>query len=483
MSARHRPTMLIVDDDPSSSGLLREVFQHEGYDVAVTDRGEAALLLASTRPFDIVLSDVRMPDLDGIEVLRRLRPILPDAAVVLISGFATVETAMRALQEGAFDYVRKPFTVEEVRQTVDRAMEQKRRRTVDSATSLAPAPTDREALAASPPAPEPRSPIVGASPTMVELIKVVARVADSKSGVLIVGERGTGKDVIARAVHEGSPRAGRPLVTVDGGLPEAQLEADLFGTEKSSHSEAAPRHVAGALVRAAQGSVFLDRIDRMPLLTQTRLSRALDEQSVRPIGSTRMVPIDVRTIAATDEDLEALVREGVFLQDLYRQLAVVTLRVPPLRERADDIPLLADHFLRKFSALTDRPLLGFSEPAVAALVAYSWPGNVRELESVVERAVAVAPGPTIGERDLPDTILVQAHTGEPERPAAPRPTLEDTIRTYVLQVLAESGGNKTAAARALGVPRRTLYRMLERYAADRQRGRSRRPRGKTAPSG
>ena len=482
MSARHRPTMLIVDDDPSSSGLLREVFQHEGYDVAVTDRGEATLLLASTRPFDIVLSDVRMPDLDGIEVLRRIRPILPDAAVVLISGFATVETAMRALQEGAFDYVQKPFTVEEVRQTVDRAMEQRRRRAADP--SMPRAAADAVPALASQTVSEPRRPIIGKSPAMVELIKVVARVAESRSGVLIAGERGTGKDVIARAVHEGSPRAGRPYVTVDvGGLPEAQLEAELFGHEKSSYSEAAPRHVPGALVRAHQGSVFLDRIECMSLATQTRLSRALDEQSVRPIGSTGMMPIDVRTIAATDETLEALVRKGTILQDLHRQLAVVALRVPPLRERTEDIPLLAEHFLQRFGTLADRPILGFSDRAVAALVAYSWPGNVRELESVVERAVAIAPGSTVEERDLPDTILVQAHTGGPEGPAAPRPTLEDTIRTYVLQILAESGGNKTAAARALGVPRRTLYRMLERYATDRQRGRSRRPRGKTAPSG
>lgn len=482
MSARHRPTMLIVDDDPSSSGLLREVFQHEGYEVAVADRGEAALLLASARPFDIVLCDVRLPDLDGIEVLRRLRPILPDAAVVLISGFATVETALRALQEGAFDYVQKPFTVEDVRQTVDRAMEQKRRRGVDAPASLPAASADP--AFAPPTLPAARSPIVGKSPAMVELIKVVARVADSKSGVLIVGERGTGKGAIARALHEGSPRAGRPFVTVDaGGLPEGPFEAELFGHEKRSSSEADPQQVVGALVGAHRGCMFLDRVDRLPPTAQARLSRALDEQSVRPIGSTGAVPIDVRTIAATDEDLEVLVREGAFLQDLHRHLAVVTLRVPPLRERPEDIPLLAEHFLHRFGALADRPILGISDRAVAALVAYSWPGNVRELESVIERAVAVAPGPTLGERDLPDTILVQAHTGGPERPAAPRPTLEDTIRTYVLQILAESGGNKTAAARALGVPRRTLYRMLERYANDLRRGKSRRPRGKTAPSG
>ena len=480
MSARHRPTMLIVDDDPSSSGLLREVFQHEGYEVAVADRGEAALRLASSRPFDVVLSDVRLPDLNGIEVLRRLRPILPDAAVVMITGFATVETAMRALQEGAFDYLQKPFTVEEVRQTVDRAMEQKRHRA--PTTSL---PPERASAGAGPtPAPpEPRPPIVGKSPAMVELIKVVARVADSKSSVLIVGERGTGKNLIARAIHDGSPRAEGPYVTVDlSMLSDEALEAILFGHEKVTVTrKLEPR--ASLFVTADRGTLCLGHVDRLPPSAQASLLRVLEERLVRPFGSQEGVPVDVRTIAGTDEDLEVLVREGVFLEELYRRLSVVTLRVPPLRERAADIPLLAEHFLRQFAEQAGRPLLGFSGPALAALAAYSWPGNVRELESVVERVVAIAPGSTVEERDLPDVILVQAHTGVRERPAAPRPTLEDTVRAYVLQILAESGGNKTAAARVLGVPRRTLYRMLERYANDRHRGRSRRPRGKTAPSG
>ncbi|HKQ19958.1 MAG TPA: sigma-54 dependent transcriptional regulator [Candidatus Eisenbacteria bacterium] len=479
MSARHRPTMLIVDDDSSSSGLLREVFQHEGYEVAVTDRGEAALRLASSRPFDVVLSDVRLPDLDGIEVLRRLRPILPDAVVVMITGFATVETAMRALQEGAFDYLQKPFTVEEVRQTVDRAMEQKRHRAPTTSTPPGGAPAGAGPM----PAPrEPRRPIVGKSPAMVELIKVVARVADSKSSVLIVGERGTGKNLIARAIHDGSPRAEGPYVTVDvGSLSEEVLEAELFGHEKVTYArKLTPR--ASLFIMADRGTLCFGHVDRLPASAQAGLLRVLEERLVRPFGSQEGVPVDVRTIAGTDEDLEVLVREGVFLEELYRRLSVVTLRVPPLRERAADVPLLAEHFLRQFAEQAGRPL-GFSEPALAALTAYSWPGNVRELESVVERVVAIAPGSTVEERDLPDVILVQAHTGERGRPPAPRPTLEDTVRTYVLQILAESGGNKTAAARVLGVPRRTLYRMLERYAADRQRGRSRRPRGRTAPSG
>lgn len=337
---------------------------------------------------------------------------------------------------------------------------------------------------AAPATPGPRLPIVGKSPAMVELIKVVARVADSKSSVLILGERGTGKELIARAIHEVSSRAEGPFVIVDvGSLPEALLEGELTGYEKSTYTGTKELR-ASLFALADRGTLFLGGVDRLSQSAQARVLRVLDEQIMRPHGSLEEVPVDVRMIAGTEEDLLALVREGAFREDLYRQLSVVTLRVPPLRERAEDIPLLAEHFLRRLSELADRPLGGFSDRALAALAAYSWPGNVSELESVVERAVAIAPGSTVEERDLPDTILVQAHAGGPgpAKPAPARPTLDDTVRTYVLQILAECGGNKTAAARTLGVPRRTLYRMLERYASERLRGKPRRQRRK-APSG
>ena len=481
MSARHRPSMLIVDDDPSTSGLLREIFHHEGYDVSVADRAEDAIRLARARAFDIVLSDVRMPDLDGIELLRRLRPILPDTAVVLITAFATVEAAIRALQEGAFDYVQKPFAVEEVRRTVERAMERRRQRPAAGADA-SPVAT-LPGSAADSPAEMPRS-IIGKSAAMVELFKIVSRVAGSKASVLIEGERGTGKGVIARSIHERGPRAERPFVAVDvGGFTEGALETELFGDANGKGVEGAPERWPGRIVEATGGTLFLDGVDALPPSTQSHLVGVLEEQVVRPLGSAETKPVDVRCVAATEHDLAALVREGRFRENLYRQLAVVTLRVPPLRERAEDIPLLAEYFLQRAVSPADRPLLGFSERAAAALRAYAWPGNVRELESVVERAAAIAPGSTIEAQDLPGTLLAPASAEPAGAAAAARPTLEETVRDYVLRVLAESGGNKTAAARALDVPRRTLYRMLERYAAESKRGKPRARRGTTATSG
>ena len=478
MSARHRPTMLIVDDDPGTSGLLREIFHHEGYDVAVTDRGEEAIRLARARPFDVVLTDVRLPDLDGIEVLRRIRPIQPDAAVVLITAFGTVEAAIHALKEGAFDYVQKPFAVEEVRRTVERAMERRRHRPPAGVLAPPAAPENERTAPA-----EASPPVVGKSPAMVELFKVVARVAGTKASVLIVGEPGTGKGLIARAIHDGGPRASHPFVAVDAaGFSEAALEAELFGDADGRRAEGAHERRPGRIVEADRGTLFLDGVDALLLSAQSHLVRVLEEQVVRPIGSAETVPVDVRCVAATEHDLAALVQAGRFRENLYRQLAVVTLRVPPLRERVEDIPLLAEHFLRRAAVPADRPLLGFSGRAAAALAAYAWPGNVRELESVVERAAAIAPGSTIEVRDLPETLLAPARVEDAAGGPA-RPTLEETVRDYVLRVLAESGGNKTAAARALDVPRRTLYRMLERYEEESARGKSRRKRGKPAASG
>ena len=469
MSARHRPAMLIVDDDPGTSGLLREVFQHEGYDVTVADRGEEALRLGRNRSFDVVLCDVQLPDLDGIEVLRRLRPILPEAVVVLITGFGTVEAAIKALQEGAFDYVQKPFAVEEVRRTVERAMERRRARIAAAGGVVSEA---RAGVSAPAESGEATSAIVGRSPAMVELFKLASRVAGSKASVLVVGERGVGKGLIARAIHGGGPRASHSFVTVDvGGFSESALQAELFGD--ANQRETAERRPGGRIVEADRGTLFLDGVDALPAAAQAQLLRVLEEQTVRAADSAETVPVDVRYVAATEHDLGALVREGRFRESLFRQLSVITMRVPPLRERAEDIPLLAAHFLRRAVHPNDRPIHGFSDRAAAALRTYAWPGNVRELESMVERAAAIAAGSTIEAMDLPEAVLAPARS-EAAAAATERPTLEETIRNYVLRILAESGGNKTAAARALDVPRRTLYRMLERYAGETRRGKSRR---------
>ena len=453
--------MLVVDDDPGSSGLLRDIFQQEGYEVTLAARGEEALALVPARPFDVALCDVQLPDMDGIELLRRIRRAMPGAAVIMVTAFGSYETAITALHEGAFDYVRKPFTLQEVRLTVERAMERRRLQRSAAAAGAASAESTEA------------RPIIGRNPAMVELFKLVSRVAATKSSVLIQGDSGTGKELIARTIHQGSPRSSRPFVAVNvTSLSETLLESELFGHVKGAFTGAIERR-PGLFVEANHGTIFLDEIGDMSLPMQAKLLRVLQEHELKPVGANETIPVDVRMVTATHQDLDALVRAGRFREDLYYRLNVVTLRVPPLAERPEDIPLLAEHFLRRFGALSNRPLLGFSASAMTALQAYAWPGNVRELENVVDRAVALAPGSIVELTDLPDKLIVHARIGTREsqggREEVRRATLDETIQEYVLQILEEAGGNKTEAARVLGVPRRTLYRMLERYGAVRNR--------------
>jgi len=463
--------MLVVDDDPGTSGLLRDIFQQEGYDVTLAARGEEALALAPARPFDIVLCDVQLPDVDGIELLRRLKRATPATAVIMVTAFGTYETTIRALNEGASDYVRKPFTLHEVRLTVERAMERRRLQNQAAAAGGASTPETGETR-----------PIIGRNPAMVELFKLVSRVAATKSSILIQGESGTGKELIARTIHQGSPRSGQPFVPVNvTSLSETLLESELFGHVKGAFTGAIERR-PGLFVEANRGTIFLDEVGDMSLPMQAKLLRVLQEHELKPVGGNETIAVDVRMVTATHQDLEDLVRSGRFREDLYYRLNVVSLRVPRLRERPEDIPLLAEHFLRRFGALSNRPLTGFSPSAMTALQAYPWPGNVRELENVVDRAVALAPGSIVELTDLPDKLIVHAHTGARERARGGvvvsderRATLDETVRSYVFQTLEEVGGNKTEAARVLGVPRRTLYRMLERYASTQDRkGRARR---------
>jgi DNA-binding NtrC family response regulator len=442
--------MLVVDDDTGSSGLLREIFVQEGYDVTQAASGAEALRLAAEKPFDVVLSDVQMPDIDGIEVLRRLKQAAPDAIVILVTAYGTIEAAIRALHEGAFDYVRKPFKLDEVRLCVARAMD--RRQAGPPRPAEAGAKDGRGSR-----------PIIGSHPAMVELYKLVSRVAGTKSSVLICGESGTGKELIARTIHEASPRSDRSFVAVNcTSLSETLLESELFGHVKGAFTGAIERR-PGLFLEANRGTVFLDEVGDMSLSMQAKLLRVLQEEEVKPVGGNETIPVDVRVVAATHQDLEALVRAGRFRMDLYYRLHVVALHVPPLRERREDIPILAEHFLREYAARSSRALRGFSPRAMEMLLAHPWPGNVRELENVVERAVALAPGSTVEESDLPEKMIGHSRVTPAQSASSTRATLDEVARNYVLQVLDQVGGNKSEAARVLGIPRRTLYRMLERY--------------------
>ncbi|MEK7347518.1 MAG: sigma-54 dependent transcriptional regulator [Candidatus Eisenbacteria bacterium] len=451
MTPRRPPSLLLIDDDEGTSGLLRELFHGDGYEVAVAATGTEGLRLAAERPYDAILCDVLLPDIDGVEVLRRLRRIDPDTPVIIMTAFGTVEMAMRALDEGAFDYVRKPFAIEAVRTCVARAVERRRQAPIPAALAAEAAPGVRA--------------ILGSHPAMVDLYKLVFRVAGTKSPVLIEGESGTGKELLARTIHEHSPRRGRPFVAVNcTSLAETLLESELFGHVRGAFTGAVERR-PGLFLEANRGTIFLDEVGDMSLAMQAKLLRVLQEQEVKPVGGGETIPVDVRIVAATHRDLSALVSSGRFREDLYYRLRVVVLRVPPLRERREDIPLLAEHFLRRFAALSQRRLQGFSPGAMNALLAYRWPGNVRELENVVDRAVALAPGSLVGVGDIPEEIVATSSPGAIVMTGESLP-LDEVVRRHVLAVLRVAGGNKSRAAKLLGVPRRSLYRMLERFGSE-----------------
>ncbi len=449
-----RPRLLVVDDDAASCEVLAEALRAEGYEVTTAQGGCPALALAKEHVFDIVVSDIRMPDLDGLALLRGLRDATPDVSVVLMTAFGTVEAALAAIQEGAYDYVSKPLHLDELLLTVRRAVEQ--RRLVRENQRFRETLQDRYSLGN----------IVGVSPRMLDVFKMIARVAPTRSTVLVTGESGSGKEVVARALHFNSPRAAGPFVTIDcSGLAESLLESELFGHVLGAFTGAVTAR-RGLFEAGHGGTVFLDEVGDIGPNTQAKLLRVLELQEVKPVGGNDSIRIDVRLIAATNKDLQAEVREGRFREDLFYRLNVVSIHLPPLRERREDIPALAEHFLRKYAAANAKAVERIAPEAMARLEAYAWPGNVRELENAIERGVAISNHPILLPDDLPVHIA----------PAVPTPvaaidsglaglmSLDEVTRRHVGRVLAATDGNKKRAAEILGVDRRTLYRMLERYA-------------------
>ncbi len=449
-----RPRLLVVDDDAESCRVVAEALQTAAYEVATAQGGRAALALAREQVFDIVVSDIRMPDLDGLELLRGLREANPDVSVILMTAFGTVEAALEAIKDGAYDYVSKPLHLEELLLIVRRAIEQ--RRLVRENQRFRQALQDRYHLGN----------IVGVSPRMLDVFKLIARVAPTRSTVLITGESGTGKEVVARTLHFNSPRAAGPFVTIDcAGLAETLLESELFGHVRGAFTGAVTAR-RGLFEMGHGGTVFLDEVGDISPNMQAKLLRVLELQEIKPVGSNESIRIDVRLIAATNKNLQGEVREGRFREDLFYRLNVLSIHLPSLRERHEDIPVLAHHFLRKYAEANRKAVGGIAPETMACLEAYSWPGNVRELENAIERAVAVSSHPILLPDDLP------AHLGPPPAAseAAPPTTrdflpLDALIRQHILRVLAATGGNKKRAAEILGIDRRTLYRMLDRHAS------------------
>ena len=446
------PVLLVVDDDQVARELLAETLGREGYRVRVAGGGEEALRLAGAEPFDMALVDLRMPDLDGLAVLKKLALIQPHLPVVILTAFATIETAIQAVNAGAFDYLSKPFRMEEIKIVV--------RRTLDARRLARENLQYRQELGAR----YGFEGLVGQSHQMVEIYKLIARMAALDTTVLIEGETGTGKELVARAIHGASVRAARPFVVVDcAALPETLFESELFGHERGAFTGAVAAR-RGLLETSTGGTCFLDEIGELTAPLQAKLLRTLQEHSIRRVGGNDAIPVDVRVIAATNRDLRRLVAEGGFRDDLYYRLNVVTITVPPLRERASDTQLLAQHFLEMFARRSGRAVKRLAPEAIALLAAYRWPGNVRELEHVIERATALSSSETLLPDDVPPHLR-EARDHAPRLPADGM-TLEDVKRWYVNKVLEESGGNKVRAAELLGIDRRTLYRILERQATE-----------------
>jgi DNA-binding NtrC family response regulator len=453
MSAR----ILVTDDDAVSCQLLAEVLTGEGYQVDQARTGEEALERVAGG-YDLLVVDLRLPGVSGLEVTQVVRQQAPALPVVVITAFGSMATAVEAIQEGAADYIAKPMDLEQLKQTVSRALARRVPQSQDSERT-----PEREEAA-------PPGTLIGTSPAMVAVYKTVARVAPTNSTVLILGESGTGKELIARALHQHSPRARSPFVTVDcGTLTETLLESELFGHVRGAFTGAVADK-KGVFEQAQGGTCFLDEIGDISLNMQAKLLRVLQEHEVRRVGGKEWVKVDVRVVAATNKDLMDLVRQGGFRQDLYYRLHVVSLHLPALRERPEDIPALATHFLRHYSQQSGKPLIAIAEEAMDYLRAYPWPGNIRELENVIERAVALSSQPSVLAEDLPAEVreaTASSSSVDPARaeqsPASDLATLEEVKRHHVLRVLGHTHGNISRAAEILAIDRRSLYRMLKRY--------------------
>jgi two-component system response regulator HydG len=438
-----RGRILIVDDELVVRDSLQKWFDSEGYETGIAGGGREALLAVQQKHYDLALLDIKMPGMDGMELQKRLRDADPDLTVIIMTGYASVETAVQALKTGAYDYITKPIDPDELVHLVSNALGHKRyKREVERL---------RENLEEI----YPDTKLIGNSPAIRRVLELIDMVAPTDTTVLIFGESGTGKELVARAIHAASPRRHMPMVVIHcGALTETLLESELFGHERGAFTGAQYRK-KGKFEVADGGSVFLDEISDISLKTQTDLLRVLQEREIVRVGGTQSIKVDFRCIAATNRNLEELVKAGTFRPDLYYRLKVFAIDLPPLRERREDIPLLADHFVKKFAAAMNRPAPKLSAGAVDLLLGYHWPGNVRELENAVERALVIGRESEVQPADFPFQL-------QPSAPAAGH-TLEEVERAHIERVLQEAEGNLSRAARILDIDRTTLYNKLRRY--------------------
>ena len=439
----------MVDDEPAQRELVGGFLRKQGFDVAEAPDGRAALERFRKEPFDLLLTDQKMPGLSGLELLEAARAVTPEVAVIIMTAYGTIETAVTAIKGGAADYLTKPLNLDELLHRIAQVRE--RQRLIMENRELREALQERHRVEG----------IIGESGRMQEVLSLVRRVAGSDATILIQGESGTGKELIARAIHYASPRAGAPLVSVNcAALPETLLESELFGHEKGAFTGAVATR-KGRFELADGGSLFLDEIGDLPLHLQVKLLRVLQEREFERVGSSRPVAVDVRLLAATHQNLEILVRAGRFRDDLYYRINVVTIALPPLRERREDIPLLLDHFVEKFSRRNGKRIGGLTREAREALLRYDYPGNVRELENLVERAVILTRDEVIGLEDLP--LGVKEREGETSGETSLTVRVEGLERRMIREALDRADGVQTRAAEILGISERVLRYKLKKY--------------------
>lgn len=446
--------VLVIDDEVELTSALCDALNDEGYETQGVTSGAEGLRLLAEREFDLLLCDLMMPGMDGLEVLRQARELDPSLVCIIMTGQGTIPSAIAAMKLGAFDYLLKPFNLQTLRPVLERALETRRLRMENVRLQHYVTRLTYEA---------PRYQLIGSSPAMQHVMQLIEKVAPTEAAVLIHGESGTGKELVARAVHHNSPRRGRPLVIVNcAALPETLLESELFGHEKGAFT-GAQQAKPGLIEVAEGGTLFIDEVAEMPVAMQAKLLRVLEDGHYRRLGSVRERRANVRILAATNKSLEEEQKAGRFREDLFYRLNVVTIEVPPLRERRQDIPALVEHFLT--TRQRGRVRYQIEPAALELLMHYDWPGNVRELANVLERAQILAEQPVITVQDLPEALRRRGLPRDP-KPAMGSLNLRELERQAVQAALAQSRGNKVQAAHLLGVSRRTLYRLIEKYHLD-----------------
>jgi two-component system response regulator PilR (NtrC family) len=450
------PNILIVDDEQSYRQLLTLVFEGDGHQIRTATNGREAIELIKSEPADVVITDVRMPDMDGIELLRSAREFQPDIGVVLMTAFASVETAREAFKLGADDFIQKPFDVEELKLIVRKTLE--KQQLIDENRAFKRAQRERGSV---------RN-IIGNSAKMQAIFQMIETVAEVQSTVLITGESGTGKELVARAIHDLSPRAEKPFISINcGAFTETLLESELFGYVKGAFTGANTNR-KGLFEAANKGTIFLDEIGEMSPAMQVKLLRVLQERKVRPVGAHEEIPVDTRVIAATNRDLKKMSADGTFREDLFYRISVIPINLPPLRERREDIPDLVEHFVAKFCAASGKKLT-VAPRAMQLLENYMWGGNVRELEHTIERAVALERGDEITPERLPEHITnynperISAEFSLPDEGLNLAAHLDNLEKTYVLEALRKTDGNQTKAADLLQMQVRSLRHLLDKH--------------------